>query len=158
MNKFRRITLAGMVGGIGALLGGRAFAQARWGGHHHGPMDPARMEERIDKMVKHLAVEVDATPEQQEKLSAIAKSAAKDLAPLRGQAMETRREAIELLSSPSIDRAAIEKLRVAKLERADAASRRVTQAFADAAEVLTSEQRKKLAAHFARRRGRWGHG
>ena len=110
-------------------------------------------------MVKHLAVEVDATPEQQEKLVAIAKSAAKDLAPLRGQAMETRKQAMELLSAPSIDRAAIEKLRLAKLQHADAASRRVTQAFADAAEVLTPEQRKKLAEHAARMRGRgrpWG--
>jgi Spy/CpxP family protein refolding chaperone len=159
MNKFRRITLAGLAGGVGALFGGRAIAQGRWGGHHHGPMDPARMEERIEKMVKHLGVEVDATPEQQQKLTAIAKSAAKDLAPLRGQAMETRKQAMELLSAPSIDRAAIEKLRVSKLQHADAASRRITQAFADAAEVLTPEQRKKLAEHAGRMRGHrrpWG--
>ena len=159
MNKFRRITLAGLAGGVGALFGGQAFAQGPWGGHHHGRMDPARMEERIEKMVKHLAVEVDATPEQQQKLSAIAKSAAKDLAPLRGQAMETRKQAMELLSAPNVDRAAIEKLRVSKLQRADAASKRVTQAFADAAEVLTPEQRKKLAEHAGRMRGHrrpWG--
>jgi len=152
MNKFRRITLAGMAGGIGALFTGGALAHGRWRGH-------GDFNERIDKMVRHLAVEVDATPEQQEKLSAIAKGAAKDLAPLRGQAMETRKQAMELLSAPSIDRAAIEKLRAAKLQHADAASRRVTQAFADAAEVLTPEQRKKLAEHAARRRGRgrpWG--
>lgn len=153
MNKFRRITLAGMAGGIGALFtGGAALAHGRWRGH-------GDISERIEKMVKHLAVEVDATPEQQEKLVAIANSAAKDLAPLRGQAMETRKQAMELLSAPSIDRAAIEKLRLAKLQHADAASRRVTQAFADAAEVLTPEQRKKLAEHAARMRGRgrpWG--
>jgi Spy/CpxP family protein refolding chaperone len=152
MNKFRRITLAGMVGGIGALFGGRAFARGHWGGHYD-------VNERIEKMVKHLAVEVDATPEQQEKLTAIAKSAAKDLAPMRGQAMETRKQAMELLSAPNIDRAAIEKLRVSKLQHADAASKRITQAFADAAEVLTPEQRKKLAEHAGRMRGHrrpWG--
>jgi len=154
MNKFRRITLAGLAGGVGALFAGRAFAHGhgRWGGNYD-------VNERIEKMVKHLAVEVDATPEQQQKLTAIAKSAAKDLAPLRGQAMETRKQAMELLSAPSIDRAAIEKLRVSKLQHADAASKRITQAFADAAEVLTPEQRKKLAEHAGRMRGHrrhWG--
>ena len=39
---------------------------------------------------------------------------------------------------------------------ADEASRRLTRALAEAAEVLTPEQRKELAARFARRR--WGHG
>lgn len=153
MNKFRRITLATLAGGVAAGFGWKAFAQGRHG--HHGPVTG----ERIEKMVKHLAVEVDATPEQQEKLTAIAKQVAKDLEPLRGQAMETRRQAMELLSAPSIDRAAIEKLRVAKLQHADAASKRVTQAFADAAEVLTPEQRKKLAEHAGRMRGHrrpWG--
>lgn len=154
MNKFRRITLAGLAGGAGALFGGRAFA------HGHGRLGgDYDINERIEKMVRHLGVEVDATPEQQQKLTAIAKSAAKDLAPLRGQAMETRKQAIELLSAPNVDRAAIEKLRVSKLQRADAASRRITQAFADAAEVLTPEQRKKLAEHAGRMRGHrrpWG--
>jgi protein CpxP len=154
MNRFRRITLAGLAGGVGALFGGRAFAHGhgRWGGSYD-------INERIEKMVRHLGVEVDATPEQQQKLTAIARSAAKDLEPLRGQAMETRKQAMELLSAPNVDRAALEKLRVSKLQRADAASKRITQAFADAAEVLTPEQRKKLAEHAGRMRGHrrpWG--
>ena len=153
MNKLRRITLATLAGGVAAGFGWKAFAQGRHG--QHGPVTG----ERIEKMVKHLAIEVDATPEQQQKLTAIAKSAAKDLEPLRGQAMETRKQAIELLSAPSIDRAAIEKLRLSKLQHADTASKRITQAFADAAEVLTPEQRKKLAEHAGRMRGHrrhWG--
>lgn len=158
MNKFRRITLATLVGGVAAGFGWKALAQGRHG--HHGPMTPAQMDERIDKMVKHLGIEIDATPEQQQKLAAIAKGAAKDLAPMRAEAVETRRQAIELLSSPDVDRAALEKLRVSKLQHADAASRRITQALADAAEVLTPEQRKKLAEHASRMRGhrRHGHG
>ena len=153
MNRFRRITLATLAGGVAAGFGWKAFAR---GGHgHHGPLTG----ERIEKMVKHLAVEVDATPEQQEKLTAIAKQAAQDLEPLRGQAIDARKQAIELLSQPSVDRAALEKLRVSKLQHADAASRRITQGLADAAEVLTHEQRKKLAEHASRMRGHrrhWG--
>ncbi|MGQ0545926.1 MAG: Spy/CpxP family protein refolding chaperone [Betaproteobacteria bacterium] len=145
MNRFRRITLAGLIGGIAAGFSWKAFGQGR-----HGFHGGANLDERIDKMVKHLAIEIDATPEQQQKLAAIAKAAAKDLAPLRGQAMETRKQAMELLSAPSVDRAGLEKLRVSKLQHADAASRRITQALGDAAEVLTPEQRVKLAEHVAR--------
>ena len=152
MNNAKRITLATLAGGAAAAFSWGAFGHGRRG--RHGDFGSS---ERIERMVKHLAVEVDATPEQQEKLNAIAKQAAKDLEPLRGQAMETRKQAMELLSQPSVDRAALEKLRVSKLQHADAMSRRVTQALGDAAEVLTPEQRKKLAAHIESRRGRWGH-
>ena len=152
MNNAKRITLATLAGGAAAAFSWGAFGHGRRG--RHGDSGSS---ERIERMVKHLAVEVDATPEQQEKLNAIAKQAAKDLEPLRGQAMETRKQAMELLSQPSVDRAALEKLRVSKLQHADAMSRRVTQALGDAAEVLTPEQRKKLAAHIESRRGRWGH-
>jgi len=154
MNNAKRITLATLAGGAAAAFSWSAFGHGRGRGRHGGgPIG----EERIEKMVKHFGVEVNATPEQQEKLTAIAKQAAKDLEPLRGQAMETRKQAMELLSQPSVDRAALEKLRVSKLQHADAMSRRVTQALGDAAEVLTPEQRKKLAAHIESRRGRWGH-
>ena len=153
MNKFRRITLATLAGGAAALTGWSAFARGRHG-HAHGHFGSP---ESIEKMVKHLAVEVDATPEQQEKLAAIAKQAAQDLEPLRGQAMEARKQAMELLSQPKVDRAALEQLRVAKLQHADAASKRITQALGDAAEVLTPEQRRKLAEHMARRGGHRRH-
>jgi periplasmic protein CpxP/Spy len=152
MNRFRRITLAGFLGGVGALLSARAFAHGPGG--MHGPLDPAEMDQHIERMVKHLAVEIDATPEQQQKLAGIAKEAARDLAPLRGQALETRRQAIELLSAPNIDRGAIEALRAAKIQQADAASQRIARALADAAEVLTPEQRKTLAQRAARWHGR----
>ena len=74
-------------------------------------MDPARMDEHVERMVKHLAVEVDATPEQKDKLTAIAKSAAHDLAPLRGNMKRARQQVIDLMSAEKVDRAAIENLR-----------------------------------------------
>ena len=109
-----------------------------------GPVDPAQIEKHVERMIKHFGVEVDATTEQQDKLAAIAKAAAKDLLPLREQAHAARKQALDLLTAPTIDRAAIEKLRAAQLALADGASRRLAQALGDVADTLTPEQRKML--------------
>jgi len=148
MNRFKRTTLATLLGGAAAAISWRAFGQGR----HAGPMDAAAMDQHIERMIKHLAVEVDATPEQQQKLGAIAKQAAQDLAPLREQHREARKQALELFTAPKVDRAAVEKLRAAHVAQAETASRRLTQALADAADVLTPEQRKQLAQRLEHRR------
>lgn len=158
MNNSKRTTLAALIGGAAAALSWNAFA--RRGGHsHHGPMDPAQMEQHLDRMLKHLYVEIDATEEQKQKLDPIVKDAAKELAPLRRNLQQARREAINLLAQDKVDPAAIEALRAKQMQLADQSSRRFTKALVDAADVLNPAQRKKLAAHFARRgRGRWMHG
>ena len=132
-------------------LGLGAFARGR----HHGGGE-GMSEERLDKMLKHLYVEIDATDAQKQKLDPIVKQAAKDLQPLRAKRQEARKRRAELFSADKIDRAAIERSRAEGISAADASSKRFTQALTDVAEVLTPEQRKKLAARFARR-GR-GHG
>jgi len=153
MNKFRRITLATLIGGIAAGVGFKAFAHSRGG--FSDSLDPAQVEQRLDRMLKHFYVEIDATDEQKRRLEPIVKQAAKDLLPLREQVHAGRREAIELLTQERVDPAALEALRARKIGLADEASRRVTRAIGEAAEVLTPAQRKELAAHFARRHGRW---
>jgi periplasmic protein CpxP/Spy len=112
--------------------------------HFIGPADPVQIEKRVERMIKHFAVEVDATTEQQDKLTAIAKAAAKDLLPLHEQLHASRKQALDLLTAPTVDRAAIEKLRADKLALADGASKRIAQALADVADVLTPEQRKAV--------------
>jgi protein CpxP len=154
MNRFKRVTLATLLGGAAAAVGFRAFGHGR----RHGPMDPAELDQHLDRMLKHLYVEIDATEEQKQKLEPIVKQAAKDLVPLRENLHAGRREAIGLLTQDRIDPTAIEALRAKQIGLADEASRRLTRALADAAEVLTPAQRKHLAAHFARRHGRWTHG
>lgn len=149
MNRFRRITLATMLGGIAAGTGFKAFAHGRWGGH--GAMD-------LDRMLKHLYVEIDATEEQKRRLDPILRQAAKDLLPMRERLHAGRAEALELLTRERVDPAAVEALRAKHLQLADEASRRVTRALSEAAEVLTPAQRKELAAHWERRHRRWGHG
>jgi Spy/CpxP family protein refolding chaperone len=118
-------------------------------GHGHGGMmgesfDPAQAEERADRAVRHMAIELDATDAQQDKLRAVAKAAVKDLIPLREKVQSARLKARELLTQPTIDRAEIEKFRTEQVALADSFTKRVSQAIGDAAEILTPDQRRKL--------------
>jgi periplasmic protein CpxP/Spy len=128
-----------------------------WGGmrQHRGNMTPEQMNSRIDKMVERTLSSVDATPDQKQKVGAIAKQAAGELRPLRERHQEARKKAAELLSAATIDRAALERVRAEELQSADAVSKRMTQAIADAAEVLNPEQRVKLRERMQKR---WGRG
>lgn len=155
MNKFRRITLAALIGGIAAGVGFKALANGRRHGGFSGPIDPAELERHLERMLKHFYVEIDATEAQKARLEPIVKQAAKDLLPMREQLHAARREAVELLTQERVDPAALEALRAKHVILADEASRRLTRALGEAAEVLTPAQRKELAAHFARRHGRW---
>ena len=156
-NPSRRWTLAG----IGVALAGALTLSACGGGmhDHHGrhggmaQMTPEEAGKRIDKMVNWVLDDVAATPDQKQKVAQIAKDAARDLMPLRSQHHVARGRGVELLSQPTIDRAAIEQLRVEELQLGETASKRFAQAIADAAEVLTPEQRVKLAARWKKRMG-----
>jgi len=141
---------AGLAGaGFGALAHGR----------RRGPADPAQMEEHLDRMLERAFEKIDATPEQRAKIEPMVKQAAAELRPLREQARNARQEGMKLFSAERIDRGAIERLRAQQIQATDAASKRFTQALADVADVLTPEQRKTLAARFARHgRGRMGRG
>ncbi|MCB1489306.1 MAG: Spy/CpxP family protein refolding chaperone [Bauldia sp.] len=153
--------LAATVVGVG-LAG--AFAQSAlsdeggWHGRWQGPgarhammfnasLDPAEIDDRIERMVAHLAIEIDATDEQKSRLTTIFVGAAHDLLAIReelGDRAETAGELIDLLTGPTVDPAAVEAFRAEKLALADQASKRVAGALVDAAEVLTSEQREKI--------------
>lgn len=124
-------------------------------GFMHGPLTPEQIEDRVDRGIRHVAIELDATPEQQEKLRTIAKGAVKDLLPMREKAQTARARAAELLTQPKVDRSAIEAFRAEQLSLADAASKRFAQAVGDAAEVLTPEQRQKAHELLKWRRGFW---
>jgi periplasmic protein CpxP/Spy len=143
------------------LTGAAATAfsqQGPWGrpGLVNIAFDPAQAEDRADRAIRHLAVEADATPEQQDKLRAIARAAVHDLIPMREKAVAARERAHTLLTQPTIDRTAIEALRTEQIALADAASRRLVQAITDAAETLTPDQRRKLDDRIHAHRGFWG--
>jgi periplasmic protein CpxP/Spy len=120
------------------------------------PFDPARVDRHVERVMKHLAVEADATADQQAKLVGIAKGAVSDLLPLREKLQANRAKALDLFTAGTVDRAAIERLRSEQLALAETASKRIAQALGDAAEVLNPEQRRTLvdrASHF----GAWHH-
>jgi periplasmic protein CpxP/Spy len=127
------------------------------GPHSHmgGPFDPARAEDRADRMVRHLAIEIDASAEQQDKLRMLVKGAVNDLLPLRQKVESAHERGHSLLTQPTIDRAAIEAFRAEHVAALDAASRRVAKALGDAAEVLTPDQRRKIDDHLRARRTYW---
>jgi periplasmic protein CpxP/Spy len=144
----------GLLAGVAGNMLPKAFGQGfpwqhrGWGmgaGFMGGPLTPAQIDDRIDRMTKHMAIELDATADQQAKIAGIAKSAVTDLRAMREKAQAARTQAVTLLTAPTIDRTAIERLRAEQIALADSASKRIAQALADATEVLNPEQRKKVS-------------
>lgn len=150
----RRAAIATVV--VGLIAAAPAFAQdrsAERGGPHHGwrQMDPEARTDRMEYMVKRMFSSVKASEEQKTRAGAIVRRAATDLRPLQEKLREGRRAAVELLSRPSIDRNAIEAQRAQQATLRETISRRMTQALADLAEVLTPEQRAALAKRMSER-------
>lgn len=159
---FNRVALATALGALAAGVGFTALADGdghgRWqrGGFMHAHSSAQNPEQRVERMLKHFYVEIDATEAQKQKLDPIVRQAAKDLLPLRAQMQAARKQGVELLAAESIDRAAIESFRARHLQLADSATKRFSQALADVAEVLTPEQRKGLSERIERMRGMHG--
>lgn len=144
------VLFLGVIGGGLAVAGVAAYhmhGMGGWGGHHrmHGMMDDGRAQEHIQRMVGMLAWKVDATAEQKQKLTAIAQGVAKEIEPFHQKFRDAHKRAHDLLLQPTTDRAALEALRAEQIATADEVSKKMVQALADAADVLTPEQRAKLA-------------
>jgi len=145
------VLIVALAGGLVGAFASQSFSQGfgpAWhmtvGGPIGGPLTQQQIADRADRMVRHLAIEIDANADQQAKLEAIVKAAIGDLAPMREKLMAARRQARDVLTAPTVDRAAIEKLRAEQIAAMDTLSKRLAQAVGDAAEVLTPDQRRKL--------------
>ena len=123
----------------GDHMGGRGFG---------GMLFPGAIERRVNRVLGL----VDASTEQRQKVRQILEAAGNDLYPIRQQRMENRKQIGAALAAATIDRARIEQLRQEQLKLNDTASKRMTDAITDAAEVLTPAQRAELAKRMEQRR------
>ena len=142
------LTIAVGATGAAAAIAGGGFGHPHGMGHH-GKLDPAKAAQHIDKMVERILP--DGTAQQKTRLADIAKAAFADLMPVHTQFRDAHKRAHALLMAPTIDRAALEALRVEQMQRADAMSKRMLSAVVEAAEVLTPAQRVRFAEHMKKR-------
>jgi Spy/CpxP family protein refolding chaperone len=149
----RRLLLAGafaatfvaggfVMSGAGAFAADMAMGHAMAGGH--GGMH-AMMGAHLDEML----AKIDATADQKAKIHEIMKSAMTAIGPVHERMASTHGDIHRLLTAPTIDRAALEQLRAARIADLDQASKVLVQAMADAADVLNAGQREKLGAMMA---------
>ena len=170
--------------GLSTVFGAQAYSNSRLAGHigvekdfsgsygkiiktgwrHSGPrfgeMSATEREKHVTRIIKHVAVEIDASDAQQTQLVALITELAGEMMPLREKMLADREEVIKLLTAPVVDRAALEALRTTKLAEADEVSKKLVDAVADAAEILTAEQRKTVAERveeFSKMRRGWRH-
>ena len=164
--KPRRPFLKGLLTGglVGTLVAGGAGAFAQHESHphfwksgcsqRHAMRDPGVMRERADFMVEWTLSRIDASEQQRAQVKTVVQAAIEDLLQLREEHQSNRKAMVTALMEPSVDRAELDRIRSAELSLMDRGSQRIVSALADAAEVLTPEQRAKLAEMA----GRWsGH-
>lgn len=148
-----------LIGGLALVVvigAGAAIAQGGWGGPggwrhggwgHGGPgFGMGRLERVLD--------EIDVTAEQEEKLWEIIDGTRGEVRPIMRGFRDAHEQAVELLTAPTIDRAAVEKLRAERIAAIDQASQKMSEALVQAAEVFTPEQRAKLKVRMEEH-GRW---
>ncbi len=147
--------LAGHLGRRGPLAQGPGHGFCPRAGADARELEGAELEHRLAWMLRPAL----PSEEQIQRIAGIAEDAMADLCRVQERAERQREALAELLAGARIDRAALEAARAAALAGVDAGSERALRALADAAEVLTPEQRAKLvAAHAAaQERGRGRH-
>ncbi|MGL4636490.1 MAG: Spy/CpxP family protein refolding chaperone [Beijerinckiaceae bacterium] len=134
---------------------GKVSNHNRWS-HHHSMArmaEDGRMTRGADFMLNRVLGRVDATQEQKDRIAEITRMTMRELAPLRDQHFATRAKLAELMKAQTVDRAAVEQLRAQEIALAETLSKRASQAFLDAADVLTPAQRTKLVERLQNRRG-----
>lgn len=120
----------------------------RFGG---GPRSPfADMtEEEIDRMVArgvaHAGIELDATDEQRDAITAIVLELAGEVRPVPEGFRDAGEQMRDLLLAPEVDAEALETLRAERIAEADRVSREIVDAMTEIAGLLTAEQRTMAA-------------
>lgn len=132
---------------LGMTLALLLFAQ-RVSADPHGPPrgDAEAWRQATDRMLDHLLAEIEASEEQAEQIRAIADEASALFASQHAQRIDDRAALRAAVAADPLDREALEMLRREHVARSQALSETLTAHFADALEVLTPEQRRRLVA------------
>jgi Spy/CpxP family protein refolding chaperone len=131
----------------GAFAG--RHGRAGWMGHGHGGHGAFRHheidEEHIRKGLAFALDDVDASDAQVEEIAGILAAALPELQAMRESHHAKRAALVAAFDGERVDRTALEALRSEAITSFDAASAQLVQTVADAADVLTPEQRAQLA-------------
>ncbi len=147
-NLRRALWIAVPVLAVIALALPRALA---WGRHHHArPSSPAELTERLEGGIDHVLDELDASDAQRQQANAIAARRAPELFALMSQGHALRQKLRQILLADQVDQTALAETR----GELDALLERVTEVglggVSEFAQVLTPDQRQKLAERLAR--------
>ena len=132
---------------IGLALLGTAAAGASMRGGPPFPFHPGNPADHRAFAQERLAFALDrigATDEQQEEIDAILAPAFEQAEEMRADHEARHEQARDLLLGETVDRDAIEAMRVEAVDRFDEVSQLFVAVIADVAEVLTVEQRQEL--------------
>lgn len=119
------------------------------GGHGKGDRGGRFMENRLGDVLK----DAGASQEQADKIKTLLQQARTDMEPMREGMRNSRDDLVALLKAPTIDTAAVEKLRSDRIAAMDEASKKAVASIVEAANVLTPDQRAKLATELENFKG-----
>ena len=153
-NKFwtkkKTLGLAAALSASALLFAPTVFAHKKRMGRHN-------MQAKMMHMLHH----VDASDAQKEKAKAVFQKYGPKLKEQRKAHAQSRRQMRKLLLTDKVDRTKAERLRQDFLKEADVHSATLRDMLIELSEVLTPEQRKKVAARMEkfekRRQKRWEH-
>lgn len=145
--------------GLAAVIGiGAVVAQsAGWGpgGGGHGGWGPGMGARFVEHRIDGVLDDIGASNEQQDKIWSIIDRTRAELRPMHREFRGSRDTLAAILTAPTVDAAALEKLRMERIAAIDEASKKAVASIVEAAQVLTPEQRAKLADEIKDHRSRW---
>jgi len=129
------------------------FGPPGFGGGGTPEQHKAFMERRLDKMLGML----NANDSQRTAIKAIAERMFAEMQPVHQQHQQLHDAMIAAFTAPTVDRAAVEKLRLQATSLVDQGSQVFSKGLLDAAQVLTPEQRQTLAKFIQEHHGKRHH-
>jgi Spy/CpxP family protein refolding chaperone len=159
----RTVAMVGVLA-CGVALGAGGLAAAA--GMDHMAWRGARLA-FLQHAVAHALDSVGANAAQEAKVHDIIAAKFAEISPKPDDHEAMRKQALDLLTAPTIDRAAVEHLRTEVVAAFDAKSKAVVGGLLDVADQLTPQQRTQLGAELADMAqhgagmgpwGRWRHG